>query len=209
MYEVRANATFSQVSGLNISNETKPWFLKYIFTARVWSTREGNVLTGVCPSTGRGVPQPQVHRAQVLSRGVSQPGLGPSLENSPGQDWGIPHPGLVPPSRTGVPPPTRTALPPGQDLGIPLARTGPRSFPGVPSLPGPFFLRREGGGTPVRTGYPQPGLGYPPWTGDRVMLGGLSFYHRWLDLTDKCFFLTRNQWRLISVCNWSWLMDWN
>ena len=95
-------------------------------TDRVRSSREGYVLTRVCPSVhnwGRGVPQPGP------DGGIPQPGPDGG-GGTPIQPWrGVPHPALDKGSTPiqpwmGVhhlryPPP-----PPGQDRGVPLSLDG-------------------------------------------------------------------------------------
>ena len=124
-----------------------------IITARVRSTREGNVLTPVCVSVhtcGGGYPIPG-----LVGEGTpSQVWLG----GTPSQVWlgGYPIPGL-----DGVPPRPGTGYPPLQ-LGQGTPQTWdvvpPRTWDRVPSP-------RPGTGSPPRheMGYPpRPGMGYPP-----------------------------------------------
>ena len=131
-----------------------------IFTARVRSTREGNVLTRVCPSIIL-----SVHRGGGVSISHN------ALQHFPECHEVGGYPGQVPPL-TGYPPRgvPGSGTPPG---GVPRSGTPPwggtrvRSPPGgypgqVPPRPG----TPPGGGTRVR--YPPggvPGSGTPPWGG--------------------------------------------
>ena len=76
----------------------------FVITTHIWSTRGGNIFTDVSPSTGGvgGVPQPQVHRSQVLS-GVGVP---QSLVPGPFQE-GVPPSSVSGTVQTPVPGPTR------------------------------------------------------------------------------------------------------
>ena len=124
-----------------------------IFTARVRSTREGTVFTGVCLSTlvwggGGLVPHPRsgqgVPHFQVRMRGIPFPGLDRGYPDpGPGQDGGTPshvwteghpHPRYGWERPQGTPPPCTGQLS-GQDGGYPGVDTHIQSRTGwVPPL---------------------------------------------------------------------------
>ena len=120
-----------------------------VITARVRSTREGNVLTRVCPSINL-----SVHRGgypyPIMLCNISQ--------NAMRQLGGVP--GQVPPPGGGTRGGTRVRYPPG----VPGSGTPLGGYPGqVP----------PGGGTRVRyppggSGTPPGGVPVPPWGGTRV-----------------------------------------
>ena len=148
----------------------------YLITARVHSTREGNVLTRVCPSTnlsvhGGGYPYPIMlcnisQNAMRQRRGVTRSGTPPGGVPGSGTPPGGTRSGIPPWGRGGgrylpwgvrYPSPgggTRVRYPPG---GVPggtppggfLGQVPPRGVPGSGTPPGGV----PGSGTP-RGGYP-------------------------------------------------------
>ena len=136
-----------------------------IFTARVRSTREGNVLTSVCPS---------IHPSVCPQGGV--PISHNALQHFPECHEAAAGGGYPDPPRGG----TRSGTPPG---GVTRVRYPPRGLPGSGTPPGGYPVRYPPGGLPgsgtprggTRVRYPPGGtrVRYPPWGGTRLRyLGG-------------------------------------
>ena len=149
------------------------WCMTQVFTNRIRSTREGYVLTRVCPSICLSVCPHLVGGTPARSRwGVPQPGPGKVIPCS-----GVPHLSRVPPAWTwhggvphlGYPLPHQTWLgvpllgvphlrPPQSDLakGVPL--------PGeVPHLGYTSPPMRPGGQVPMPGWYPTSGNRWSTW----------------------------------------------
>ena len=132
------------------------WHSYFVITARVRSTREGNVLTSVCPSI-----HPSVHRGgypyPIMLCNISQNAMrqrGRTQSGTP--QGGTRPPGGYPDPPGGYPdPPGGSGYPPGGS-GYPPG--GPGTPPGGPGTP-PGGLGTPLGGSGVRV---------PPWGGSRV-----------------------------------------
>ena len=142
----------------------------YVITARVRSTREGNVLTSVCPSIHPSVCPRGGYPYPIMLCNISQNAM-----RQRGGTW-TPPPGGVPGSGTpprGVPRPprggTRVRYPPGGYLDPPGGVPGSGTPQGVPGPPWGGYLGQVpplGGVTRVR--YPPRG-GYPGRTTEGVL----------------------------------------